>query len=354
MAETVRIAVGNPGEARIILVGKSQEDKQNLTVAFPQFPTLSPQKPLNQQIEGNDLILTVDADALADIIEVGSPCQIRVPELNITGTVIWPEIEGRRGNARQVVDFNRPKAQPLPEDQTISTVEEENIPEEPSTPTIKEETEEPLPEKPIEEITAVETKTKRNSIWVIASIASILILGGGGYFAFHEMTKKKEHAPVTTTTGTPSSKEAKNTPQPKNPEPAKPPATVPPENPFSNMSVQDVINKAPNVNLIAQEGKRRLANQKADDGVLLLENAASRGDASAMLQLALLYDPLTFKNGGPIPSPDMREAARYLQKAAQAGSADAATPRSALHDWLQTKANGGDEMARLTLKDFWP
>lgn len=36
-----------------------------------------------------------------------------------------------------------------------------------------------------------------------------------------------------------------------------------------------------------------------------------------MVKLGLLYSPVNFKVDGPIPSPDMREAARYFRMAAQ-------------------------------------
>lgn len=141
--------------------------------------------------------------------------------------------------------------------------------------------------------------------------------------------------------------------------PSSPPSSPPPSPPaaavptLGDMSVADVLAKAPNVAAITEEGQRRLAGNRHDDGLLLLEAAADRGDAAAAAALGKLYDPVGFQPGGPIPKPDPRQAARYYRDAARAG-ADVAAARDALHGQLERSAQGGDLGAGLTLKDFWP
>lgn len=139
-----------------------------------------------------------------------------------------------------------------------------------------------------------------------------------------------------------------------------PPAVTPPEAAvptptpaLGDMSVPDVLAKAPNAAAITAEGQRRLDGNRHDDGLLLLEAAADRGDAAAAAALGRLYDPVGFQPGGPIPKADPRQAARYYRDAARAG-ADVTAARDALHQRLERDTQGGNLGAGLTLKDFWP
>ena len=137
-------------------------------------------------------------------------------------------------------------------------------------------------------------------------------------------------------------------PPPPEPVPAPPASTA-----LGSLSVADVIAKAPNPTAIRAEGEQRLSGDRKDDGLLLLEVAAERGDPAAAAVLARLYDPVAFQPGGPIPRPDARQAARYYRDAAR-GGADVAAAREALRQMLQTQAGGGNMGADLMLKDFWP
>ncbi|MBB2206424.1 SEL1-like repeat protein [Gluconacetobacter takamatsuzukensis] len=136
--------------------------------------------------------------------------------------------------------------------------------------------------------------------------------------------------------------------------PSPPPTPSAPSDALAALSVPDVIAQAGTPSAIGREGERRLANGKPDDGVLLMEAAANRGDVGAMTHLARLYDPTVFDPHGPVPSPDMRESAQYYQSAAKAGDTNVAADRSRLHDALEKQAGTGDMGAQLALKDFWP
>lgn len=350
MSSQLKVLAAAPGEAVITVIGQAEHYGDVLTISFPQFSSIASQKVLQQAVEGNDLLLTIDADSLGDILEPGSPYQIKIPELECVASVIWPEIIARRGNSRGVINTKTsPKAAPIVEE----------IKEEP--PVIQEEA--PPQIEPVieEEAPLIHDEPKRSSsVPFIASVIAIFVIAGAGG-AFWYTKHKKPHQEVKKEQIV--KKEESKKEQPKAPEVAKnqPPATPAqppkPEPSFAEslqkMSVTDVINKAANTAMITKEGERRLEVKQYDDGVLLLENAASKGDTVAMLKLGMLYDPVDFKQGGAIPSPDMREAARYFQKAEQGGLKDATAPREALKDWLTKQAVSGDEMARLTLKDFW-
>lgn len=145
--------------------------------------------------------------------------------------------------------------------------------------------------------------------------------------------------------------------------PPEPPATTPPVTPpptmppaplqLGGLSVPDVLARAPNPAAVTAEGRRRLRGDRRDDGLLLLEAAADRGDGDAAAELGRLYDPVGFQPGGPIPRADPRQAARYYRDAARA-NVDVGAARDALKRSLDARAASGDLAATLMLKDFWP
>ncbi|EHD14945.1 hypothetical protein CIN_08770 [Commensalibacter intestini A911] len=350
MSSQLKVLAAAPGEAVITVIGQAEHYGDVLTISFPQFSSIASQKVLQQAVEGNDLLLTIDADSLGDILEPGSPYQIKIPELECVASVIWPEIIARRGNSRGVINTKSPpKAVPIVEEikEELPVIQEEVSPQ--IEPVIEEEA--PL----------IHDEPKRSSsVSLIASIIAIVVIAGAGG-AFWYIKHQKPHQEVkkeqVVKKEEPKKEQPKASEVAKNQPPATPAQPPKPEPSFAEslqkMSVTDVINKAANTAMITKEGERRLEVKQYDDGVLLLENAASKGDTVAMLKLGMLYDPVDFKQGGAIPSPDMREAARYFQKAEQGGLKDATAPREALKDWLTKQADAGDEMARLTLKDFW-
>ncbi|MDI2090188.1 SEL1-like repeat protein [Commensalibacter oyaizuii] len=350
MNAKLKINAASPGEAIVTVIGQAGQLDTNLTIAFPQFPAIISQPIIHQEVRGDDLLLTLDADSLADILEPGSPCQLKIPELNIIETIIWPEIVGKRSGQKGVV-ATAPKSTIPPKEEKSSELEMDEVPE----PSVEENS---IPERmaPIhieEEAPLVdEIKQKRSALpMILSAIFGICILGAcaGIWYGYYQKPSPQKAQAIKKEN---KDKEVAKKSPPPPPAPSQPPPQFT-EN-LEKMTVTDVINKAPNTALIVKEADRRLANKQADDGVLLLENAASKGDKTAMLKLGQLYSPVDFKVGGAIPSPDMREAARYFQKAVQNGSKEAELPRAALKEWLTKKANDGDTMAQLTLKDFWP
>jgi len=93
-----------------------------------------------------------------------------------------------------------------------------------------------------------------------------------------------------------------------------------------------------------------LANpdRRAGDLAIALLNAASSNHAHppAMALLGRLYDPATFRQGGPLRSANATRALDLFGRAAETGHADAATARAALIARLKQQAAGNDEAAQ--------
>lgn len=410
MNSVLKISASGPGEAAITVISKADLKGQNFNITFPQFPSIPVQKVIRQEQQGNDLVLFIEADRLCDLLEAGSPCQIKVPELDLVQTVIWPPIIGKRSVSRKVVEnkkiddvsspgkekknleivnkINGQQEEPTvfldqsgaePDIETVVMDTENNRVNQnenkPDLPVINPEIQKKRPVFPqkkdllnSENLHGESNKTRSKLPWIILGsglgLLSLFSIGTGIYIKKHRVPNKNlsvkektiENKPVIKQSNDKKNnddgKQSENSQKQSFPESTKSNSQNKAEN-LELMPLQDVLSKAPSTLAITKEGERRLENKQADDGILLLENAASKGESEAMVKLGLLYSPVNFKVDGPIPSPDMREAARYFQMAAQKGSQEVGAPRQALYDWLSKKAETGDEMARLTLKDFW-
>ncbi len=410
MNSVLKISASGPGEAAITVISKADLKGQNFNITFPQFPSIPVQKVIRQEQQGNDLVLFIEADRLCDLLEAGSPCQIKVPELDLVQTVIWPPIIGKRSVSRKVVENKKidDVSSPGKEKENLEIVDKINGQQEepavsldqsgaePDIETVVMDTEnnrvnqnENKPDLPVinpeiqkkrpvfpqkedllnsENLHGESNKTRSKLPWIILGsglgLLSLFSIGTGIYIKKHHVPNKNlsvkektiENKPVLKQSNDKKNnddgKQSENFQKQSFPESTKSNSQNKAEN-LELMPLQDVLSKAPSTLAITKEGERRLENKQADDGILLLENAASKGESEAMVKLGLLYSPVNFKVDGPIPSPDMREAARYFQMAAQKGSQEVRAPRQALYDWLSKKAETGDEMARLTLKDFW-
>ncbi len=182
----------------------------------------------------------------------------------------------------------------------------------------------------------------------------LLIAAAEGAFAYYHYSVPASVGPVPPPVVPPQPPRPPVTsPAPRQNPPPTPPSPTPPRS-LSELSVPEVLSRAPNVGAIAEEGRRRLSQGKPDDGMLLLEEAADRGDGSAMMSLAALYDPVNFHPSPTLSRPDPRQAARYYRDASRAGVPDVAAKRDALQAYLRNRANGGDLQSELILRDFWP
>lgn len=342
----------SPGIAEIRIKNVSDySDKKTLTLLFTNSPATSPTQPLDHFIDeqSHDLVLLIDADALSDTVLEGAPYQIKIPELDLTGSVLWPLIPSKRSADKNIIshqELTRPKA---PESSTPQTAPSPSLPKEEYIPSP------PASASPSQMDTHTDddqwhslatpsTEKRRNTFFWVVGIIVLCALVGAALIWGMGLFSSPLHTPP---------KEALSSSKPKEASPSPAPQTTSIQS-LETLSVPDVIAKAPSIASIGQEGIRRLNGHQKDDGVLLLEAAANKGDGMAMLALARLYDPVTFKPGGPVPSPDIRESAHYFQKAVQAQVTEAIQPRAVLHDYLQQQAQQGNMTAQLALKDFWP
>lgn len=337
--------------------------------------------------------------------ETGAQLHVEIPELNVEGLVVWPALPPAiNGKKTKVSDQDgvRPPPIPalkpdLPDDNTnFHRPSKEPIP----APVAEELEVEPLaPTTPQPELVETHTTVVSSTQPVTPPVQAkggfnifslkvlipaiiglialmVLIVALLWSFVFKHMnipflSSLLGHRPALQTSlphlpSWPSSNHAPETPVRGNetahltnpPTPPTPPV-APTETATSgtinltDLSVPEVVQRAPSPAAIGQEGERRLDTGKADDGLRLLEFAANKGDTHSMGNLAHLYDPAHFKQGGPIPQADEEEAARYYQQANKAGDKSLEADRAKLRESLQKRADDGDSDAPLTLKNYF-
>lgn len=95
--------------------------------------------------------------------------------------------------------------------------------------------------------------------------------------------------------------------------------------------------------------KDMTAPEAADAVFLLMEDAAQKGVAEAMLRLAAFYDPASTAPRGSI-TPDAEQAYQWYGKALAAGRQDAKAALDALRAWAEAAAAKGDKTAAELLR----
>lgn len=91
--------------------------------------------------------------------------------------------------------------------------------------------------------------------------------------------------------------------------------------------------------------------EESDAAFLLLEDAAQKGNAEAMLLVGQFYDPVSSLPRGSIPV-DMGQAKRWYEQAGQKGQAEAAKALDALRVHVQAEAGKGNAEARSLLQSW--
>ncbi|EGW52781.1 hypothetical protein HMPREF1022_00259 [Desulfovibrio sp. 6_1_46AFAA] len=91
--------------------------------------------------------------------------------------------------------------------------------------------------------------------------------------------------------------------------------------------------------------------EESDAAFLLLEDAAQKGNAEAMLLVGQFYDPVSSLPRGSIPV-DMGQAKHWYEQARQKGQAEAAKALDALRVHAQTEADKGNAEARSLLQNW--
>lgn len=120
------------------------------------------------------------------------------------------------------------------------------------------------------------------------------------------------------------------------------------------LPLAEVVSRAPGPEGILAVALRRQAAGRHDDALVLFEEAADRGVAAAYTALGRLYDPNGFQPGRPFSAPDLRQAAHYYRRAAEAGDTQVLPLRAALKAYLEAAAAAGNATAAEALREFWP
>ena len=352
--------------------------------------------PLSATAAGNDLELRVGWEVCA-YLEAGI-YMLSLPAAGIEEAVVWPDITPVASGTRQVLKvspFAAPPAVPITPVAAppvaalpvaavpvaappVAVAPKPNPPAGPSPP--------PPPPRPVTPAATSPVRKRGYGRVLLVLFLLICAIEAGAYWYLKQrptqladttpaepvpaptppeptlprpppLPPAPPNPPPPTPTPTPT-RPPPLVPQPPAPPPAPPPPVVPAPSPaprsLDALSVPNVIAQAPNPAAITEQGLRRLRGTQHDDGLLLLEAGADRGDPGAMAELGRLYDPLRFQQGGPIPAPDPRQAAKYYRDAARAGDGSTRDARANLQRLLQERARQGDLGAELMLRDFWP
>jgi hypothetical protein len=287
--------------------------------------------------EGGEIVLAI-GPAVVDVVEAG-PLRFGLPAAAVDVVVFWPDLTTSHAGGGGPIPHRPPTpraAAPVP---AVTAAEED------ATIAIPP----PLPEprQPL----AAEPAPGR-AAWPLLLVLLLLAAAGAG--GTYWWLLPVDEPPRTVLEPSPPAAATVATPEPAAPPAPPPPAAEPPTPSLADLTVPQVIARAPGVAEIGAEAAARAARGLHEDALLLWEAAARLGHAPSLTALGRLYDPVGFQPGRPFRTPDPRQAARYYQQAVRAGDAGAEPPRAALRDWLQQQAGRGDTLAPLTLQDFWP
>ncbi|CAH2603863.1 Sel1 repeat family protein [Rhodovastum atsumiense] len=285
--------------------------------------------------------------------------QVTLLDTEAVGEEIWPPIA--RGDETPPPPYQRPAptppppppapapppppAPPLPPPEPPPTTEPLPTPEPPKP--------EPVTPKPVTPEQPVKPVQPSWPLWgALAAVLLLLAAGGGAWWWLHRPA--------------PSSPEAAVTPPPPPapaPAPAAPPAPVAPPAPPPAAAAADPCQDAAAVLARRCPPERLAALPAAQQTVLadalmalggpeagniavaLLGAAGNTGDPAAMLRLGRLYDPATFRAGGPLSAANPARALDLYGRAAAAGNTEASTARETLVERLRTLARGNDAEA---------
>jgi len=306
-------------------------------------------KPVAAVVEGGHLVLVV-SPAVTRHLEV-EPYVFALPAAGVEAPIFWPDtIDIFEGELPAAVEVPPEPAPPEYRPAPVASPQAEIAQSIEAAPAVQPV---PLPSNRAEQSSAAAdpepVRNERNLPMVLGGAAGLLILAGAATWWF----VLREPVP-------PSSAPTLTPPIAQQPQPVSPPVVTPtppaaaiwPDG-TDALSLQDVVQRAPNPEGIYDVARRRQIDGKHDDALVLFEEAADRGYAPAMTAVARLYDPNGFVAGRPFRSPDPRAAARFYRDAVRAGDAGAEAPRAALRATLEEQARGGNSTAESALREFW-
>lgn len=264
-----------------------------------------------------------------------TPVRISLIDTDIEGTEIWPPIP--RGKAPPA-DLPADDA-PWPEPAKPEPPQPEPPKPPPPPPPPPPEPDDP-PTLRITPPPAVVVPPAPRRGWPIAVAFALLLLaaGGGAAWWFWPAAPQQQAQPTPIPVPPPS-------PGPTPPIVAAGPGCAEPADVLAGKCPPDqLVALPPAEQTRLAEALLRMGDRRADDwGVRLLNAAVSRNNhPPAMLQLARLYDPASFRQGGPLSAPNPSRALELYGRAATGGQADATTARTALIERLKHEATGTD------------
>lgn len=170
-----------------------------------------------------------------------------------------------------------------------------------------------------------------------AGVLLLLLLMGGAVWWFALRTPEKPPLPPV-----PATEQSRT-----------PPAASATRSPLAAAREQLRGDARPEISLSLAKPMRKddAGAEESDAAFLLLEDAAQKGTAEAMLLVGQFYDPLCPLPRGSIPV-DMSQAKHWYDQAAQKGLAEAVKALDALHAHVRDKAARGDSEAQ-TLLNNW-
>jgi hypothetical protein len=286
-------------------------------------------------------------DRLAGIATVR--LRVKEPDIGVVGTTVvaWPQMltsgaldPSYRDRDETIRLRGRPAAAPEPP------------PPPPPAPPFEPPVEEPPPPPrptPMPELraqrdpaAALETPTHGRTRWMIAAVF-VLLLAGGGYFAYANYFQKHEDeaaagSPATASTADASRKSVRET-------------------------VAEYLATNPAPDAMLAKGKELAQSGEPGGAFLVWRRAAEAGNPAAQVEVAGFYDPLVTPARGGF-TPDAARAADWYERAALAGNAEAqrryglllakggaglTADQGRARSWLQQAAAQNDAEARKAL-----
>ena len=301
-------------------------------------------RPRRVEKRGAELWLCFGAEVSFHVLP-NTPVRINIVGTDIEGTEIWPPIPRGKAPPADIPADDAPWPDPKPEAPPVAPAP---APPPPPPPPPAPAPPPPPPPPPVEQPTVI-IQPKREvapppplpappikrgppAIAIAASLLLLLVAAGGAAWWF----LWPQPAPIQ--------QAAAPTPPPvaASPECAEAADVLAGRCTPEKMIALPATEQTRLADALLRQGERRAG----DMAVSLLSAAASRHNhPAARLALGRLYDPATFKPGGPLSAPNPARALDEFAKAAEGGLADAKTARDALVARLKQEAAGADATA---------
>ena len=192
---------------------------------------------------------------------------------------------------------------------------------------------------------------KSGALKPLLLVLLLIVLAAGGFLAWKFWLDKEDPAKLAENTNSTQPAQNTNATRPaESKEPAKEEPKAPPK-PALAQAREHLAGPADPAESVNLAKKLREERDGADASFLLVEDAAQKGNAEAMLLTGGYFDPADSAPAGSIKK-DPAEALTWYKKAKAAGSPEADARIAALRSWAQAEAAKGSPEARELLKQF--